>query len=183
MPDQSSLQNLKLPQEQPSLPAHEWLAIVFIISLMAVLCLVAISYRESSLPEVTSEPHYVIDQEIEVFIEGAVENPGTYKVKRGALLQEVLILAKPTTNADLRRIKLQSKVRQGQSVKILTLPMITIHIEGAVNNPGSMTLPKGTRLCDLIEKISFQENADLKKLQKKRKLKDSEVIKVLQINL
>jgi hypothetical protein len=57
-------------------------------------------------------------------------------------------------------------------------PMITVFIEGQVESPGALVVPKGTRLMDLAEKIQFHDNAELQPLRKKRRLKDQEIVRI-----
>lgn len=55
---------------------------------------------------------------------------------------------------------------------------ITIFVDGAVANPGPITVPEGTRLQDLKKNITLRPGADTRVLNKKRKLQDQETITV-----
>lgn len=109
--------NIKTGQEQ-HLPVHEWLAIVMIIGLLLSLTLITLYSNNTSQVDTVGAPHYVIDQEIEVIVQGAVENPGSYQVKRGALIHDVIALAKPLPEANLKSIKQDRKVRKGQVITV-----------------------------------------------------------------
>ena len=109
------MQNSKNP---PSLFVHEWLAIVTLLSFLTVLTILAIVRDEGVLPKSTKPPHYIVDQRIEVFVEGAVEKPVRIVVTRGTLLEEVLKQAQLLPDADPERLKLQTKVRRGQHIRV-----------------------------------------------------------------
>ncbi len=159
------------------LPAHEWLIIVLIIAILLILSAIAYLGEERFLPS-TGVSHDLVSQEIEVIIAGAVTKPGTYVLRKDALLKDLLELCKPLPEADLRRLNLEGKLRHGQKVRIITKPLITIFVGGAVEKPGALQVLKGTKLEDLLKHIQFTPEADLKKMQRKRRLKDQEVIHV-----
>lgn len=106
----------KLSETKHFLKTHEWLAIIAFIGWLATL--VIITNASNPLPNLLGTPHQVTSGEIEVFIEGAVAHPGKYRLKKGALLKEILILAQPTPDADLRRLKPESKLRDGRIIKV-----------------------------------------------------------------
>lgn len=56
--------------------------------------------------------------------------------------------------------------------------MITIYLEGRVFNKGAVTIPKGTTLQELAEKIEWLEGADKQPFLKKRKIKNGEIFTV-----
>lgn len=105
-------------QQKPRLPVHEWLAVLCIFCLLVMLTLLSRLTTYETLPDELDDPHYVVDPNIEIFIEGAVEIPGRYHVKKGMTVEEVLALAKPQPDADLRRIKLDSKILRRRTIKI-----------------------------------------------------------------
>jgi hypothetical protein len=104
--------------QNPTLPTHEWLAILFLIVLLAALSIIALIPSDpiANLPK--DPPKHIVDQEIEVFIEGAVEKPGSYIAKRGELVKDIVALAVPKDDADLQRLKLDKKLRKGQVIKV-----------------------------------------------------------------
>lgn len=95
------------------LKVHEWLAITTIIGILTLLTIISlVSKKNVSMP-----PNMPVD-EIEVFVEGAVANPGIYRVKQGTIVDSVISQAQPTDQADTRRIKKESKLRKGQVIKV-----------------------------------------------------------------
>lgn len=104
--------------QKPTLPIHEWLAILFLIVLLAGLSLLALIPSDpiANLPK--DPPKHIVEQEIEVFIEGAVEKPGSYIAKRGDLVKDIVAQAVLKEDADLQRLKLEKKLRKGQVIKV-----------------------------------------------------------------
>lgn len=160
-----------------SLPIHEWLIVVLLLGILTLLIIITWTHREPSFPQTTT-PHFMTPQEIEVIVEGKVEKPGTYRLKKGTKLEELLTLCGPLPEADLDRLKLTKILKDGQKVKIVPKEEITVFIKGAVKQEISVTVPSGTTLEQLLGKIECLPNADIKKLQKKRKLKDQEIVHV-----
>lgn len=110
----SSINSTEIKQ----LPIHEWVAVILLIGLLFGLTLITFFFNDNTMPQATGTPHYLLEQDFEVFVEGAVENPGAYKVKRGASIQDVVDQAKPLPEANLKILKLSKKVRNGQIIKI-----------------------------------------------------------------
>lgn len=103
--------------DKTQLYPHEWLAIVSIASLMGILTLIAQTSLFRPLPS-NQNPHYIVDQTITVFVEGAVEFPGRYEFKKGTKMEELLEKIKPFPGANLKRYHSESKLRDGQVVRI-----------------------------------------------------------------
>lgn len=82
----------------------------------AVLSLMAIP-KKSQLADVES-PFYIVSQELEVSVFGEVKKPGNYQVKRGTTVAQVLDQAIPNEHANLRRMKLNRKVREGEVIRV-----------------------------------------------------------------
>lgn len=163
---------------QKFLPFHEWAAILLIVLLLAILTAISFGKEATAFPKHLNTPHFITTNEIEVWIEGAVENPGYYKVKRGACINDVLQCAIGKEDADLKKVKLHKKLRQGQIIKIPQMEMISVFVVGEVENAGSISLPKGSQLKDLVPMVKFTRDANIEKLNRKRKLKNGEKIVV-----
>ena len=167
---------MSLPNsEKPSLYMFEWLAVAIFMGFILMLTVISRPIPDSSL-QAAHALHGFTSSEIEISIDGAVEKPGKYSVKKGATLQEVLGKATPLPSANLKHLNLKRKLRIGQNIHIPTQEMITIYLQGIVNQPGAYNFPKGTRWVDLKDKELFPAHADLKILDKKKKLKPNEVI-------
>jgi len=63
-------------------------------------------------------PHEVQNPLIEIVVEGKVRNPGTYQVKKGTTVGEVIEMAEPREEAKISRIKLDSKITRRRKIKI-----------------------------------------------------------------
>lgn len=105
-------------EQKPHLPIHEWLAVAFLVGLLLSLTILSLFFTEHTIPDQQGTLHHVVDQDIEVFVEGAVEKPGSYIVKRGTLVKDVVALAVPNGDANLQPLKLNNKLRKGQTVKV-----------------------------------------------------------------
>ena len=147
--------------EKPTLHVHEWLAIAVIIGLMGMLTAVSLISSRPSASVETGPPHVLVDPYIEVIIEGAVEKPGKYKVKKGTAVREIINDAILLPASDTRRINMNARARKGQVLHIPKKEMLTVYLEGLVDSPGALSVPKGTRLIDLVDRVGFAEEADL----------------------
>ena len=160
--------------EKPILAPHEWLALMAIITFMMTLTGISLYFSQNISSVKTGQPHYLSPQEIEVKVEGAVQNPGIIKLKPSSTRLEAIELAKPLPTADLRKTKTAGKVRNGQTIKVVEKEMITITVTGVLET--TVQVPKGTRLQELANHITLPPDADAAKLRKKRLLKDGEEV-------
>ncbi len=163
---------------EQKLPPGEWLVIVAVVAVMALLTVVAFVSDRHMTDHNLDSPHHLISQEIDVFVEGAVEHPGAFTVKRGAVVQDVLDRAKLRPEANLSKLKMTAKLRNGQRVRVPAKEMITIILEGAVVHPGPHRVFKGMRWDQLSEVVELAADADVKFLKKKKRLKDQDVVHV-----
>ncbi len=91
-----------------------------------------------------------------VHIVGAIEEPGTYTLASGARLTDAIEMAGGvTTSADTNAVDLALRLEDGQRYYVPyvgeeAVGVVTVHIAGAVTEPGLYTLPTGTRLIDAI---------------------------------
>jgi SLBB domain len=161
--------------ENPSLYAYEWISVAFICTFVTLLIFITI-FNGSSNAALDPIPHYIIEQEIIVKVEGAVQNPGFYQMRKGNKIKDILQKVTLSPEADLRKVKTEMKLRNGQIVKIPHKSMFTIFLKGAVESPGPLLVEKETKLEDLMHLIRFQDQANLSKLKRKRRLKDKEII-------
>lgn len=161
----------------PQLFVHEWLAILMILGFLLLLTFIALIGQAKDLQTLSvGASNYLKVQELEFHIEGAVAKPGAYRVKTGTKLKEALELAEPLLEADLRKLRSNSRIRHNQKVVVPKKEMIFISIAGAVQEEISLSVPKGTRLNELDRYVAFTANADCRKVCAKRYLKDQEKI-------
>ena len=104
-------------ENQAELHIHEWLAVVTIIGFIGMLAVCAY-LMSPPLALQTGQPHYLIDNTVEVFVQGSVQFPGPRRVPRGSTIQDVLEVAKPLPQANTGRLNLQAKVRTNQVIKV-----------------------------------------------------------------
>lgn len=103
------------PMRQTKLPLHERIAACLIILFILFLTTLNLYFDEGELPPAEILPQTTIPL-VEVTIEGALEHPGVYRVKKGSTVQEAIALAKPLETANLRRIKLDSKITRRRKI-------------------------------------------------------------------
>lgn len=103
---------------QEKLPPGEWLIIIAIVAVMLLLTGVSMLSDRRMTAFVADSPHHLISQDIDVFVEGAVERSGAFKIQRGATVEDIMALAKPLPEANLSKLKMKSKLRNGQRVRI-----------------------------------------------------------------
>ncbi|NGX41775.1 MAG: hypothetical protein K940chlam7_00047 [Chlamydiae bacterium] len=105
-------------QNKPKLPFYERLAACLIVSFTVALIVMNFYLDEGKLPDVESPVHNTNQSLIQITIEGAVKNPGLYQVEKGTLVQDALQLAQPKEEANLKQIKLDSKVVRRRTIKV-----------------------------------------------------------------
>jgi hypothetical protein len=177
--DLSTIATQTTPTCTTCLAMSEWIAVAVILGCLALLTLFTILGRYESASEIAVGPGiYLKPQYMDVHIEGAVKKPGVYRVKAGALMKDVVAIAEPTQEADLKRFRERTKVSQGQNIVVPSREMLTIHISGAVQKEGDLIVPKGTRVQDLCRYLAFTDEADLNKVRSKRYLKADECIHI-----
>ena len=157
------------------LPFHEWLIISLIVCIMLGLTIVT-SVWDDSISPLTNSSHSLVSHEIKVTIKGSVAKPGSYTLKKRSTLKDLLLLAEPLVDANLSKFKVSSFLKNNQQINVPSLTMITIYLEGAVAQSGSLQVPKGTQIQELESYTDFLPDSDLKVLKKKRRLKDEELI-------
>ncbi len=156
--------------------AHEWLAVITIVAAAIGLSGLALLDEEPPTSSPRSQPLSV--STISVTIRGAVAQPGRYEVPAGAIVDDLLTLASPLPSADLRRLNRQSSLRNGRDIVVSEYPTITVFLTGAVEEEGPVKLKRGTLMQDLLQYGSFRKDADTSALNKRRRLKDQQVIDV-----
>jgi len=91
-----------------------------------------------------------------VHVVGAIETPGTYTLQSGARLTDVIEMAGGiASGADTDAVDLALQLEDGQRYYVPyvgeeAVGDVTVHIAGAVAEPGLYTLPIGSRLIDAI---------------------------------
>ena len=158
------------------LQAHEWLFVLLLIA--ALFCTLTAALLAGKGEPAQAGLFFSAEKKVEVLLKGAVEQAGIYKITPNMLLKELLQIAGVLPEADLRRLKLNRPIAHTRILNIRKREMISIYLEGAVRNVGVLTVPRGSILSDLQQFVVFDQKADTTFLNKKRRLKDGEVIKV-----
>lgn len=161
------------------LKTREWLAVAILALVFLSLTIITLDSKPVNPPNSIrlNDPGR---RGIEILVKGDVAYPGMYHLPAELSMREVLNLVQANPTADLRRFNLDRPIRHGRLLNIPKRAMITVHVTGAVKSHQSIVLPKGTTLEGLISQLEgiADENANLKPLQKKRKLRDNETIEL-----
>ena len=157
--------------------SSEWILVGSLLLIMASLVLIAKvnAYRVAT----TISEKDLKQEEILVSISGAVEKPGDYTVLlSGTTYGEVVRKARPKPFADLKKISLKEPIEAPVSLVIEELTEVKISLRGAVVKPIELTVPAGSRICDLRSKISLTAEADKAFFRRRKLLKEGDVIEV-----
>lgn len=165
---------------QPKLPLYEWVIVLLFCSILLLLSFFSVfgSSSRQIVPETLSKSSIFLD--LQVSIEGAVAQPGTYELPLKSSVEDLLKIAQPLPIADLSRLNKHRKLIDGQVVRIPEKKWITIYLEGEVENPGAFQLLSGTRCYELIDQLDFKPEADKNHLKRMRRyLKEGETVKII----
>lgn len=102
----------------PQLAPHEKICAGLLIG--ALVFFFSLAYIRTPLETAADRwsPHHLKSTTIEVTIQGAVANPGTYMIDRGSTVEALLELAQPLPEADLSKVKTTMKLYQHKKVII-----------------------------------------------------------------
>jgi len=157
------------------LAIHEWLALITILS--SLLFISILSYFDK--PNTSDgAPHYLRSPVVEVRIEGAVENPGSYTFAIGTKILDAIKRASPLPSADLRRFRSNSKIRSGQLIVVASRKMIEVNVRGAISAEGPLLVPAGSLLSELPKFIPLSDAADADFFTRERRLRNGETLYV-----
>jgi hypothetical protein len=127
--------------------------------------------------EVLDQSEESLLSNISLEITGAVYKPGVYQVASGTPLAVVLNKARVKPFADLSNLE-AVLIEQSGEIEIPFLKEIGIEVLGCVERTHHLSLPAGSRICDLKKLLSVTKEADLSFFKKKRILKNNEVITI-----
>jgi len=105
-----------IASHENQLEVYEWVAVGLILSLMGFLTL--FSYLNTTWVTPSMKGIDLLSSEIEVYVHGAIENPGPIKIKRDSTLNDLLKIIAIKPNADLNKKRLHSKLKPGQVILI-----------------------------------------------------------------
>ena len=103
---------------KPALPFHERLFALVVAGVFINIIFLNYWFSEQEVVIDKRHPHFTKSPFIEVIVEGRVKKPGTYQVKKGTLVGEVVNMAIPEEDANLKRVKLDSRITRRRKIKI-----------------------------------------------------------------
>ncbi|MDP1835460.1 MAG: hypothetical protein Q8K75_05970 [Chlamydiales bacterium] len=98
------------------LATHEWISVASILLLVMLVIFIAFWDNEPPIPDFTNETQ--TKQSISVSIQGAVSQPGEYDLPSNSKIADLLELAQPFPNANLKGINPQARLRNGRHLTI-----------------------------------------------------------------
>ncbi len=166
----------KTVETRGSLSRSEWTLLAIFLVVMASLVFISkVSIRRASdaIGKVSHTP-----EEILITIDGAVKNPGEYRVPFGSALGPILRKAKPSFYADLGALPLKKALLEPAHFSVSELKEVCVKVTGEVLEPVQLTLPIGSRVSDLKSKIGFTPEADKRFFRSRKKLRNGDEIVV-----
>lgn len=97
---------------------REWLAVMLMIALLAVMTIKSIKNEQSVWPHHFGQEVAVPHKVLTVNIRGAVKNPGRYHMTEGAKVKDLIEAAVPEEGADFTRIDENGLLKKGQRVYV-----------------------------------------------------------------
>lgn len=164
--------------KKDSLLSSEWFLIISFLAIFLSLALVARVQSQKANHHLLSTAVTPQESILSVTLEGAVGKPGLYLVPKGTPLKEVLRKARPKPHADFSSVDLERPLDAPLHLVVERLAQLLVRVEGAVLEPQQLTLPPGTRICDVKKLVSLAPDADKAFFRKKRQLKNGEILVV-----
>lgn len=161
-----------------ALKVREWLAVAIFVVSITLLTLIThfkgqsevdFSYDQSFAPQVRA---------IEVIVKGAVQFPGVYRLSNEMKVVEILALSEVSEEADMKKIRLESRLRKNRILSVPFKEMITVYITGAVKSGGSVKIEKGSTVSDALKMVELDEQADVDAIKRGKRMKENELIEV-----
>lgn len=113
-----------------------------------------------------------------VTIEGAVAKPGEYWLPSGTTVAQALRKARLKPFADIQALPLKQIIEEPLHLRVEEFTEVVVSVRGAVEKPLDLTLPTGTRVCDLKSKIILTRDADKSFFRRRKLLKNGDIIEV-----
>lgn len=155
---------------------YEWIVVGSFLLLLAVLTYT--THKEKNYYCLNQGTPSEFVNYVNVYIHGAVDSPGLYKVKKGTTIKEALNLAKPSSYANIEALNVEKKVRNGLSIKVPGIDYITVWVIGAHDYSGMLVVPKRTTLDDLMWLFNKAEVRCGAGTKRKKWLKDGEFVHI-----
>lgn len=161
----------KVGQSSP-LKRHEWILVTLSLLTFGSIALIT-NYNTKGLYTYANNGNLGV----EILVLGAVKYPGIYILPNHPTLEDVLTIAQADKDVNARQYILNKLVSRGRIIKVSKKEYYTIKVQGAVKEPVTLTLPKGTLLNELSSLVEL-EGGDEAYLNKKRKIRPNEIIKI-----
>lgn len=166
-------------QHPSSLRTSEWVLFFSFLSILLSLFIISKMTSARSLDRLRDMPAAPLPIEmISVEIVGCVQKPGTYSLPKGTTAQLALRKARLKPFADLSAINLNQILEYSCQLDVPALKEIHVEVRGCVKENMTLTLPAGSRICDLKGKVELTSEANKAFFKRRRLLKEGEIIEV-----
>jgi hypothetical protein len=161
----------------PHLHRSEWIFSFALLIFIASLFLIA---KRNSFHSLEQLPLIAppADAILSIEVTGCVGKPGTYSVRPGTSVRTVLRKARLGPAADVTNISLDQGLDASGSLHVPVLEKIIVEVGGCVEQRIRLTLPAGSRICDLKSCVILSADADPRFFKRRRRLKNNEVVDV-----
>ncbi|GEM_PF-3487452 len=108
---------------------------------------------------------------------GDIEQQGVFELPRGARVQDLLEIVKPFDGAKPRRLKGESRLKQGQLVEIVR-PKVKIQFVGALTRPVTLQVVKGATVGEVIFDLPLTPEADVERVKDKKLTRNGQKVNI-----
>lgn len=160
-------------QSEPkaTLLVREKLAVFFILFVLVTITSMAFAQKHHRICK--TKPN------LSVHCMGQIKEPKTISLAYGATLLDLLAHLELTEEADLAKLVLEERLKNGQNVIIPRKNVMSLYVTGAVVKAGLVFVPEGIRFNQLKRHLDLQPEADLAIFRRrKRRLIEGETIHI-----
>jgi protein involved in polysaccharide export with SLBB domain len=156
----------------------EWAGLLLLCGLLvAVIAGVTYHRLRSCPPAIDESARPLLSRRmVTVRISGAVQQPGGYQLRDGSKVKDLVQVAGLLPDSDLDSLDLERPLRSREHVRLPVLHWITVYVEGAVAEPGAVTLPEGVTMGDLLKRLTLTEQAQTRNLRRRQLLADQQTV-------
>lgn len=159
---------------QRTLKLSEWLFLLTVLFSLTSFLIIAKSTSFRSALAVANQKEALVSVEIR----GAVYKPGVFEIEQGASLGEVLKKARPKPLADCAALDMGQTINQPLVVEVCEAKEVTVEIKGWVKEGLTLTIPAGTRVCDLKNFLELLDDTDRTFFKSRKLLRNGDVISI-----
>lgn len=167
----SRFQSGFLSMLQEALLPREKLAVFAILFLLVTFTALAFGQKHQRL--------HKIQPTLKVHCFGAIKEAKTVELAHGSSLSDLLAQVELTEEADVAKLVLEERLKNGQFFVVPRKHQMSLYITGAVRQVGLVFVPEGIRFNQLKRYLDLSDRADLAVFRRRRRLlKEGETIHI-----